>query len=43
MFLAKELQIAIDDFENQIKKPLKIFPPPKEGQKSKWFYIQIKK
>lgn len=41
MFLAKELQIAIDDFENQIKKPLKIFPPPKEGQK-KCAFIQVK-
>ena len=37
MFLAKELHIAVDDFENQIKKPIKMFPPPKEGQKSKRF------
>ena len=39
MFLAKELQIAVDDFENQIKKPIKMFPPPKEGQKSMRLYL----
>jgi len=41
IFLAKELHIALDDFENQIKKPIKIFPPPKEGQK-KCAFIQVK-
>ena len=35
MFLARELQINLEDFESQIKKPIKIFPPSKEGQKSK--------
>ena len=39
MFLAKELQIAVEDFENQIKKPIKMFPPPKEGQKSMRLYL----
>ena len=34
MFLARELQINLEDFESQIKKPIKIFPPSKEGQKS---------
>ena len=35
VFLARELQIDLEDFESQIKKPIKIFPPSKEGQKSK--------
>jgi len=41
MFLARELQINLEDFESQIKKPIKIFPPSKEGQK-KCAFIQVK-